>query len=276
MSTAFPAAHVDVEYSIPINGQYPALVIGLRIQATPQWAHDIVLSASLVWNQAQVWYQQTNSSTGAVYTFVEAGNGSATVNFSMPQAYSGIAVGWTNYKFAPLSRVIIVSTQTFLDPNVFNSLQENNATTRQSAFWLALHELGRVLGLGSVLDGHDIMDPLWTPYRATPMLSTLDVYALHVLASGGVPNFVTLPSSVQNQLFGARTFLTPGVNSPNPYPSLLPTAQKEHQIKKRVYPAVFATNIQPSKNVLKKKSTRLVKYCREGLKGSSFQGQCSA
>jgi len=274
--TAFPAAHADLEYSIPINGQYPALVIGLRIQTTPQWAHDIVLNASLVWNQAQVWYQQTNSSTGAVYTFVEAGNGSATVNFSMPQAYSAIAVGWTNYKFAPLSRVIIVSTQTFLDPNVFNSLQENNATTRQSAFWLALHELGRVLGLGSVLDSHDIMDPLWTPYRATPMLSTLDIYALHVLASGGVPNFVTLPSSVQNQLFGARTFLTPGVNSPNPYLSHLPTAQKEHQIKKRVYPVVFATNIQPSKNVLKKKSTRLVKYCREGLKGSSFQGQCSA
>ena len=160
--TAFPAAHADLEYSIPINGQYPALVIGLRIQTTPQWAHDIVLNASLVWNQAQVWYQQTNSSTGAVYTFVEAGNGSATVSFSMPQAYSGIAVGWTNYKFAPLSRVIIsrviiVSTQTFLDPNVFNSSQENNATTRQSAFWLALHELGRVLGLGSVLDGHDIM-----------------------------------------------------------------------------------------------------------------------
>jgi hypothetical protein len=280
--TAFPAAHADLEYSIPINGQYPALVIGLRIQTTPQWAHDIVLNASLVWNQAQVWYQQTNSSTGAVYTFVEAGNGSATVSFSMPQAYSGIAVGWTNYKFAPLSRVIIsrviiVSTQTFLDPNVFNSSQENNATTRQSAFWLALHELGRVLGLGSVLDGHDIMDPLWTPYRATPMLSTLDIYALHVLASGGVPNFVTLPSSVQNQLFGARTFLTPGVNSPNPYLSHLhrPTAQREHQIKKRVYP-VGSRPTSSQKNGLKKKSTYLVKYCREEMKGSSFQGQCSA
>jgi hypothetical protein len=186
------------------------------------WAHDVVLSASLVWNQAQVWYQETNSSTGAVYTFVEANNGSATISFNMPQAYSGIAVGWTNYKFAPSSRMIIASTQTFLDPNVFNSSQENNATTRQSAFWLALHELGRVLGLGSVLDSQDIMDPLWTSNRATPMLSTLDIYALHVLASGGVPNFVTLPSSVQNQLFGARTFLTPGVNSPNPFEAPTP------------------------------------------------------
>lgn len=222
--TAFPVAHAGLQYSIPINGQYPSPVIGLQIQATPKWAHDIVLTASLVWNQAQVWHQQAISSTEAVYTFVEANNGSATVKFSMPGAYSGIADGWTNYKFAPSSRNIIVSTQTFLDPNIFNSSQENNATTRQSAFWLALHELGRVLGLGSVLDSREIMNPLWTPYRATPMISTLDIYALHVLASGGVPNFVTLPSSVQNQLFGARTFLTPGVNSPTPTPEFTPSS----------------------------------------------------
>jgi hypothetical protein len=204
------------QYGIPINGREAASVIGLRIQATPIWAHDVVLNASLVWNQAQVWYQQTSSSKGAVYTFVEANNGSATVKFSMPQAYSEIAVGWTNYKFAPSSRIIIASTQTFLDPNVFNSAQENNATARQIAFWLALHELGRVLGLGSVLDSHDIMDPLWTPNRVLPMISTLDIYALHVLASGDAPNFVTLPSNVQNTLFDSRSFLIPGVNSAKP------------------------------------------------------------
>jgi len=204
------------QYSIPINGREPTLVIGLQIQATPTWAHDVVLNASLVWNQAQVWYQQTSSSKGAVYTFVEANDGSATVNFNMPQAYSKIAVGWTNFKFAPSSRIIIASTQTFLDPNVFNAAQENNATARQIAFWLALHELGRVLGLGSVLDSHDIMDPLWTPNRVFPMISILDIYALHVLASGVAPNFVTLPSSAENTLLDARTFLTPGVNSPDP------------------------------------------------------------
>ncbi len=204
------------QYAIPINGREQALVIGLQIQATPTWAHDVVLNASLVWNQAQIWYQQTSSTKGPVYIFVEANNGSATVNFSMPQAYSKLAVGWTNFKFAPSSRIIIVSTHTFLDPNVFNSSQENNATARHIAFWLALHELGRVLGLGSVLDSHDIMDPLWTPNRVLPMISTLDIYALHVLASGSAPSFVTLPSTAENTLFDARTFLTPGANSPNP------------------------------------------------------------
>src|SRR5208337_1280922 len=34
------------QYSIPINGREPTLVIGLQIQATPTWAHDVVLNAS--------------------------------------------------------------------------------------------------------------------------------------------------------------------------------------------------------------------------------------
>jgi hypothetical protein len=179
----------------------------LRIQAAPRWAHDVVLDAALVWNQAQVWYQQGSSIKGAVYTFVDANDGSAIVNFNMPRAYSGMAVGWTDYKYAPASRIIIVSTQTFLDPKVFNVSQENNATARQYAFWLALHELGRVLGLGSVLDSQDIMDPLWTPNRAAPMLSMLDIYAVCMLASGNAPTFVALPNGMENKKFDARIFV---------------------------------------------------------------------
>jgi len=131
----------------------------------------------------------------------------------MPAAYAGIAVGWTEYKFAPSSKTEIVSTQTYLDPTVFTSAQENNVTARAYALRLALHELGRVLGLGSVLDGHDIMDPMGTPARARdPMyLSILDLYALKVLASGNAPTFVTLPGDVQNQLLDATTFINPTV-----------------------------------------------------------------
>ena len=215
VSTIPNPAHATT-YSISVNGRFSHLEIELEIPSTPKWAHDVILNASLAWNRAQVWYQQGSSSKGPVYTFVEANDGSAIVNFNMPRAYSGMAVGWTNYKFAPSSRIIIISTQTFLDPNVFNAAQANNATARQIAFWLALHELGRVLGLGSVLDTHDIMDPLWTPNRVFPMISILDIYALHVLASGVAPNFVTLPSSAENTLLDARTFLTPGANSPYP------------------------------------------------------------
>jgi hypothetical protein len=127
---------------------------------------------------AQVW----ENSAGPVYTFVEANDGSATaqVSYQMPNAYAGIAVGWTNYNFEPNSRTSIKSTQTYLDPDVFCEAQANNSTARQLAFWLATHELGRVLGLGSILGGNDIMDPMATPARAQdpPMLSTLHVQSL--------------------------------------------------------------------------------------------------
>jgi hypothetical protein len=69
--------------------------------------------------------------------------------------------------------------------------------------------MGRILGLGSVLDGKDIMEPRYTPERVTgaPKFSTLDLYALHILAQGSAPNFVTLPAGVQNQFTPATAFL---------------------------------------------------------------------
>ena len=201
--------HASTQPSIPINGRFSSLVIKISIPTSPAWAHDVVVNATVAWNLAQVW----QSSAGPTYTFVEANDGSATakVSYDMPKAYAGIAVGWTNYNFEPGSRTSVKSTQTYLDPNVFNAAQAGNLTARQYAFWLAIHELGRVLGLGSILDSSDIMDPMATPARALdpPMFSTLDLYAVHVLASGSAPAFVTLPSDVQNQRVDARTFLSP-------------------------------------------------------------------
>jgi len=198
--------HVSAQPSIPINGRFSSLVIKISIPPSPAWAHDVVLNATVAWNMAQLW----QNSTGPLYTFVEANDGSATaqVNYQMPSAYAGIAVGWTNYNYEPNSRTSIRSTQTYLDPSVFTAAQTNNLTARQYAFWLATHELGRILGLGSILDSHDIMDPMATAARLDPpMLSTLDLYAVHVLASGSAPAFVTLPSNVQNKMVDARTFL---------------------------------------------------------------------
>jgi len=197
------------EPSIPIQGRYSVLMIKIYIPVTPKWAHDIVLNATIAWNKAQLWNLQNNSSA-TVYNFVEADDGTATsiVSFSMPAAYASIAVGWTTYTYALASRTI-VSTQTYLTPTVFNAAQGNNATARSYAFWLALHELGRILGLGSILDGKDIMEPRYTPERVTqvPKLSTLDLYALRVLAQGSAPNFVTLPDGVQDQFIPVTVFL---------------------------------------------------------------------
>lgn len=208
--------HAAAQPSIPINGRFSSLAINISIPTSPKWAHDVVVNATLAWNLAQFW----QSSPGPVYTFIESNDASATakVSYSMPSAYAGIAVGWTNYNYQPGSRTLIKSTQSYLDPAVFNAAQARNLTARQYAFWLALHELGRVLGLGSILDSSDVMDPMATLTRATepPMLSTLDLYAVHVLASGSAPPFVTLPGNLQNQRVDARTFL--GNQQPTPVP----------------------------------------------------------
>jgi len=207
---AVTPAHATMQPSIPINGRYYGLTIKIYIPPTPKWAHDIVLNAAVAWNRAQLIYLQNNP-TATVYKFIETDDGTATstVSFSMPTAYASIAVGWTNYKFAPGSCSSIISTQTYLSPTIFAGAQANNATARRYAFWLALHELGRILGLGSLMDGKDIMEPRYFSGRVdeVPQFSTLDLYAVHVLAQGDAPHFVTLPDGVPDQLTPVTIFL---------------------------------------------------------------------
>ena len=202
--------HAATQTSIPIIGRYSVLTIKIYIPTTPKWAHDVVVNATLAWNRAQFSSLQTNPAA-TVYQFVETDDGTATstVSFSMPAAYASIAVGWTDFKYAPGSRTTIISTHTYLTPAVFSESQAANATARRYAFWLALHELGRILGLGSLMDGQDIMEPRYTPQRVTqvPRISTIDVYALHILASGSAPAFVTLPDGTQNQLIPVTALL---------------------------------------------------------------------
>lgn len=193
-----PSAQASPHYSIPVNGRYSTLTIPIQIQQEPRWAHDVVVNATLVWNQAQKWFQENVQ------------DGPVTVTFSLPAAYSSFAVAWTEYKFAPSSKTTITSAHVYLTETIFSQAQESNSTARQYAFRLALHELGHVLGLGHVLDGKDIMDPRAPAYLATQqtLISSLDLYAIHTLASGaGVSAFILLPSTVTYQLMDARTFL---------------------------------------------------------------------
>jgi hypothetical protein len=170
-------------YSIPVVGRWSTLQIGLQIPSTPAWAHDLVLNASQVWNMAQVWFQQNYFPGGNVYSFVESPVGNATVTFGMPPEYVSIAVGWTQYILDQSSTII--GAHTFLDGRVFNAGQGNNGTALEYGFRIALHELGRVLGLGSLVDGLDVMNPMGTTSHARdpPIISMMDLFALHVLAS---------------------------------------------------------------------------------------------
>ena len=171
-------------YSIPVVGRWPTLQVGLEIPSTPAWAHDLILNASQVWNRAQVWFTQNYFPGGNVFTFVESPAGKATITFGMAAGYACIAVGWTQYVLDN-SSLTILGAHTFLDGDVFNVGQAHNATAFEYGFRIALHELGRVLGLGSLVNGLDIMDPIGTVSHALdpPLISMVDLFALHVLAS---------------------------------------------------------------------------------------------
>lgn len=228
--TNLPLSAHAATYSIPVNGRWSNSKITLAIPPTPRWAHDVVVNASLVWNRAQVWFQDNFVPFDNAYSFIESEPGNVSVSFTMPPKYGCVAVGWTDYQFA-LSSTTILAAHTYLDQSVFSAIQENNVTARQYALRLALHELGRVLGLGSVIDSRDIMNPLATPSRGDdpPMLSTLDLFAVHVLASRTslTYSFITLNTD-QYQFVDARVFLNnvnehdaPTTNQPSSVPVTL-------------------------------------------------------
>ena len=170
-------------YSIPVVGRWSNPQIGLQIPSVPAWARDLVLNASRIWNLAQVWFQRNYFPDGGTYNFFETPTGNVTISFSMPTECQSIAVGWTQYVLAASSTIL--GAHVFLDGDVFNNTQEPNSTIRMFGLRVVLHELGRVLGLGSLVDGHDIMDPLGTIAHADipPVISFIDLFALHVLAS---------------------------------------------------------------------------------------------
>ena len=141
----------------------------------------------------------------------------------MPAACASIAVGWTQYILDNEST--IVAAHVYLDGTIFKAPQEPNTVGREYGFRLALHELGRVLGLGSLVDGSDIMNPIGTVGRANepPMISFIDLFALHILAS---EPFLSTPAIVLNtdqkvwlnawNLLGASFNTLPPVGSDDP------------------------------------------------------------
>ena len=204
-------------YSIPVVGRWPNLQIVLQVPQVPRWAHDIVTNASQVWNTAQLWFQRNYFPGSKVYEFIESGSGNVTVSFEIPPEFAAIAVGWTQYVLD--ATLNILGAHVYLDGAVFNKPSEPNTTTQALAFRLALHELGRVLGLGSLVDGQDIMDPIGTVSHAMfpPIISVIDLFALHELAStSSFSSPITLSTDQQVVLNGWSLLPDPYEMQANP------------------------------------------------------------
>lgn len=202
-------------YSIPVVGRWRSLQIGLGIPLTPSWAHDLILDAARVWNLAQLWFQRNYAPDGSVYNLIDSSQGNVSISFGVPVGFESIAVGWTQYVFeGPMT---IVGAHVFLDGTVFGDAHEPNATAVDFAFRVALHELGRVLGLGSLIDSLDIVNPVGTVTHASqpPFISVIDLFALHVLASQPPQPASTIILSTDQQVgLNAWTLLGQAENYP--------------------------------------------------------------
>jgi hypothetical protein len=188
-------------YIIPLLGfHWDSYTIGVEIPSNVSWAHDQVVNSLKIWNQAQLWFAETYFPSSQVYTFVESSSGPVIVGFiENHDAYEAQCSKYGNSSVGCAGQAWV-----YFDMSYF---------ANGSEWWFqhtSTHEFGHVLGLGHSLVNGDLMCADWTYCPDTPAVltpSTLDLYAVHMLAAGmAVPKKgVTLPSYIPFQIFSQGT-----------------------------------------------------------------------
>lgn len=172
-------------YWIPLgNSRWNQYEIGFNVPSAPKWAHDTVLMAMEVWNEAQEWFKATYYPNGRTYEFREDANSQNKIIFqnSYSADYVGLTQGYSIGQMTTSSQVTLVL------------VVEDGSQISQSWFLqVSEHELGHVLGLGHVSSVTDLM---CAGCYTVQIPSTLDLYAVHVIADGSLPQSVTLPSTI--------------------------------------------------------------------------------
>ena len=192
VSLALPLVHADSQnYWIPTYGQsWVHSTIYVNIPATPTDAHDMVVHALAIWNAAQLWFASQYFPNGAVYTLKESSTGTVHVFFTDQAGVDSVAhgekgdVGWTEVQGQP----DITGANVYL-------------VTSKIWIYLVAHEFGHVLGLGHIAVASEsaqtcIYTDLMCHFVYGQLPSTLDLYALHLLAGHSTSDTVTLPAKI--------------------------------------------------------------------------------
>ena len=186
---AFPPVHADSDaYVIPLEGaRWSSSTIRVYISGGEVWQQNQALQAMQLWNQAQLWFAKEYFPNSLVYTF-EVGDSSAPVRVTLLNSSTIVEniLGWTDYH---MQNRVIDSV----------NVRIAAANSARAVLVLSSHELGHVLGLGDdvICCKKDLMNAFPIMDNVSALPTTLDLYALHVLAiANAIPSFVWLPNGI--------------------------------------------------------------------------------
>jgi len=190
--TCFSPVHADSgSYVIPlVGGRWSSNKIQVYVSGGEEWQRNQTLQAMQLWNEAQLWFAREYFPNSSIY-ILEVGDSSAPVQVTILNSSTVVdnILGWTDYH---------------TENGVIESAKVTIAATdsQHAALLLSAHELGHVLGLGDdlICCKKDLMNAFIFKNNVSALPTTLDLYALHVLATANaIPSFVWLSNQIPYQ-----------------------------------------------------------------------------
>jgi hypothetical protein len=189
--------HAQTSYTISLlGGRWSSHAIGVEVPNDTMDMHDLTVQAMETWNAAQAWFIEQYYPNGHVYSLTVSATGVVRVFFDPADQWDPRYEDTYAY-MSPQS-----SGNSFVSADIhIRYLNTSNYLDQNHWYNTILHELGHVLGLGhaNATYADDVMaHALWSS-RMQP--STLDLYAIQMLAEGQYDGVVTQPSTIPYLFF---------------------------------------------------------------------------